>query len=573
MAPGLELTQHNLRSRSSRRRRRSRQSRVLRRLVPLLVLVVVAVVVGVGVLGGADNPERTLAQTYVRALGRGNFGAMYRLLSPASRRQVSLRRFAAAYTHDAATATVTELHGTGPVTLGGGRARELIVMRTRVFGTLREYLTLPFSPDCQHIVYHPWMAFPGLRPGERLRRTSTLGPRGALLAADGTPLAEGPDRTSPIPAVAAEVVGNLGPIPPSLASIYRSLGYPADAQVGLNGLELAFQPQLAGTPGGSLLAGRRVLASVAPRPGATIRTTIEPALEQAAIAALGGAYAGITVMNPRTGAIEAAAGLAWNDVQPPGSTFKIITASAALTAGLTTPTTVYPDASSADIGGYNLQNAGGEVCGGTLTNAFAVSCNSTFAPLGVRLGAARLVDMAVRFGFDTPPPFDGALESTIPSAQAIGGPTAVGSSAIGQGQVQASTLEMADVGATIANGGRRPLPTLNATAPPHYVDVVSARVAAEVQGMMVAVVRYGTGVTAAIPGVTVAGKTGTAELSDTANQQNNTKATDAWFVGYAPVGDPRVVASALFPNSGYGEATAGPAVRAVIEAALSAHGG
>jgi cell division protein FtsI/penicillin-binding protein 2 len=86
--------------------------------------------------------------------------------------------------------------------------------------------------------------------------------------------------------------------------------------------------------------------------------------------------------------------------------------------------------------------------------------------------------------------------------------------------------------------------------------------------MMEAVISYGTGTAAQIPGVTIAGKTGTAELKDTAGKQNEAKDTDAWFVAYAPVGHPKVVVSALFPNQGYGGDVAAPAVRQVIETAL-----
>jgi penicillin-binding protein A len=125
-------------------------------------------------------------------------------------------------------------------------------------------------------------------------------------------------------------------------------------------------------------------------------------------------------------------------------------------------------------------------------------------------------------------------------------------------------------------GGRRPLPTLQAHQPPRFVRVTSGRVASEVQQMMVAVVDYGTGTAAAIPGVTVAGKTGTAELANTTTAGGGSVAnanalTDAWFVGYAPVGHPRIVVGALFPNQGAGGATAAPAVRQVLVAGLQGH--
>ncbi len=181
---------------------------------------------------------------------------------------------------------------------------------------------------------------------------------------------------------------------------------------------------------------------------------------------------------------------------------------------------------------------------------------------------------AERFGFNQPIPIPGAAEPQIPSAATIGDALAVGSSAIGQGRVEASALSMTDVAAAIAMGGRRPVPTLQAGQPPRFYPVTSRQVAAEVQRMMVAVVSEGTGTAAAIPGVTVAGKTGTAELVNTAtsNKSNpnaqSPKNTDAWFVGYAPVGAPRIVAGALFPNQGFGGDTAAPAAREVLIAGL-----
>jgi cell division protein FtsI/penicillin-binding protein 2 len=386
-----------------------------------------------------------------------------------------------------------------------------------------------------------------------------LGARGTLLASNGQVLAQGSSLSSPIPAVAGEIVGTLGPIPAADREQYLREGYPAKAQVGQDGLEAIFQQQLAGKIGGELVAGKHIIATAAPGLGLTVKTTINPDLEQDAIDAIANHYAGITVLNPHTGAIEAAAGLAWSALQPPGSTFKIITSAAALGARLTTLNTEYPMSSSVKIDGFTMQNAAGEVCGGTLINAFATSCDTTFAPLGDTVGADRLYKAAVQFGFNQPTGIAGALTSTLPAA---------GATAIGQGLVQATTLEMADVGATIANGGKRPIPTLAAGAKPKYVNATTPAVAGEIEKMMEAVVAYGTGTSAQIPGITVAGKTGTAELASTAGKKNDAKETDAWFVAYAPVPDPKVVVCALFPNAGYGAQTAAPAVKQVLEEAL-----
>ena len=182
------------------------------------------------------------------------------------------------------------------------------------------------------------------------------------------------------------------PDPPGEARAYSALGYPADAKVGLTGLERVFQNRLAGKPGGTLLAGTRPLARSTPVAGRTVTTTINPTIERAALTAMAGRYAGIAAMDPRTGGLLALAGVAFSALQPPGSTMKIITATGALEAGIVKLTDTFPIQDSANVGGFILHNAGGEFCGGTFLNAFAVSCNSVFAPLGAKLGAKKLVE-------------------------------------------------------------------------------------------------------------------------------------------------------------------------------------
>jgi penicillin-binding protein A len=546
------------------------------------VLAIAAFAAGALLAAAPGHEERAMVTRYVTAWEHTDFVRMYALLDRASRARLSESRFARMLESAAATATMQSLR----TVKVGSRHGDAITVRmrvgTKVWGTLPETLIVPLSGSGSGARVHfaGTVVFPGLRPGERLHRELALPARAALLASDGTPLAEGPQRTSPIPDVADQIVGTVGSIPSALAATYAARGYPAKAHVGLDGLEFVFQNRLAGKAGGKLMAGRRVLASVAPVTATPVRTTISPGMERAAVAALGGQYGGIAVMNPRTGALLALAGIAYSALQPPGSTMKIITATAALQAHIATLGTVFPYATSATIEGYTLQNANGEDCGGTLLNAFAVSCNSVFAPLGAKLGGAKLVSMAERFGFNHPSPILGAAESTIPSARTIGDSLAVGSSAIGQGLVQTTPLEMTDVAATIAMGGRRPIPTLLAHQRPRFVRVVSPKVAHQVQQMMEAVVEYGTGTAAQISGVKVAGKTGTAELKNTAPppsdstttpQPDNPKNTDAWFVGYAPVGHPRFVAGALFPNQGAGGAAAAPPVREVLAEGLASH--
>ena len=558
-------------------RRNLRRRRLLTRGAPLVALAAVAFVIGIVMALAPGRDERRLVTQYVTSWSRQDFAHMYGLLDPVSRRNAPESVFAAQLKQAADLATVQSMSVRHVGNRGGTAIPVRMTIQTKLWGTLRETVQVPLSGSGSgaRVHYGTTLVFPGLRSGERLTRRISLPPRAALLARDGTPLAQGAGRTSPIPDVAGEIVGTLGPIPADQAAAYTALGYPSGSQVGLDGLERVFEHRLAGTFGGTLLAGNRVLARAAPAPAPAVMTTIDPRLERAATAAMAGRYAGIAVMNPRTGALLALSGVAFSALQPPGSTMKIVTATAALQAGIVKLGTQFPVQSSASIEGFTLNNAGGESCGGTFLNAFAVSCNSVFAPLGAKLGARRLVSVAERFGFNHRPSIPGAAESTIPTASTIGDALAVGSSAIGQGLVQTTALGMTDVAATIAMGGRRPVPTLLAHQRPHFIHVTSRRVARLVQRMMIAVVEFGTGTSVQIPGVTVAGKTGTAELRNTSDPNNPTanspKNTDSWFVGYAPVGRPRFVVGALFPGQGAGAQTAAPAVHDVLAAALQTH--
>ena len=250
-------------------------------------------------------------------------------------------------------------------------------------------------------------------------------------------------------------------------------------------------------------------------------------------------------MDPRNGRLLAVAGVGFSALQPPGSTMKIVTATAALEAGAVKLSTVFPPAGAAVIDGYTLHNAGGEVCGGTFLNAFAVSCNSVFAPLGAKVGARRFVDVAERFGFNQAPSIPGAAESQIPPAHDIGSALAVGSSAIGQGKVLASTLEMTDVAATIAMGGRRPLPTLQAHQP---ASVRARHAAAHRPAGADDDDRRRRSSGPARPRRSRASgwraRPAPPSCSNTNNPNdpnaNSPQNTDSWFVGYAPVGKPRV---------------------------------
>jgi peptidoglycan glycosyltransferase len=557
-------------------RRRARWTR----LAPLFAAAAVAFVAGAAVGGGGD-PRRAAAQRFADAWAQGDYAAMHALLTPAAQRRVSLERFAAAYRRAAKVATLSEVTPGRAAEPRDGTVSLPVVLRTRIFGTLSGRVALPVAEleDGAAIDWLPYLVHPGLRRGERLSRTTSLPPRAAIQARDGTPLAEGEARLSQLGALASEIAGRVGPAPPERAAELARRGVPPGAPVGLSGLEREFDAELAGRPGGELRAGKRVLASVAPRHGRTVRTTIDPEIQRAAVDALAGRFGGIAVIRPSDGEVLALAGIAYSAPQPPGSVFKIVTLAGALEAGVAKTTSRYPVQTSAVLEGVELENAHGESCGGTIKNAFAHSCNSVFAPLGAELGAERLVAAAERFGFNEDPGPAGAVRSTIPAAAEIGDDLAVGSSAIGQGQVLATPLAVAGMAGAIAMDGVRVRPTLRKGAAPARTRAAPAAVAKAIGRYMRAVVKSGTGVGAAIPGVKVAGKTGTAELRDTTNDDpdpadpdsppvDDRTDTDAWFAAYAPARRPRVAVAVLLVGQGAGGETAAPAARLVLEAAL-----
>jgi cell division protein FtsI/penicillin-binding protein 2 len=558
-----------------------RRQRLLRRGLPAFAgVALVALVVGLLVGGGAGGAERATAKRFATLWAQGDYGHMYQLLDDDAKARTSFEEFAAAYRNAAEISTMRALV-VGSV---GDRSDDAIpvhlTVRTRVFGTVHGVLELPVSGegDAMEVAWRESAVFPGLRTGEQLARVTAMPPRAALLARDGSTIATGDDRTSDDPEVAAEIAGRLESAPPEQAASLRALGYPPEAHVGVSGLERVFQHELAGTPGGTLSVGDRVVARTQPRPGAAVRTTIDPEIERAAIGALAGRYGGVAAMDPRTGELLALAGVAFSALQPPGSTFKIVTLTGALESHLANAKTTFPVVDAATLSGVRLENASGEYCGGTLVESFAHSCNSVFAPLGARLGPQRLVDVAERYGFNQAQSIPGAETSAIPSAEDLGDDLDVGSTAIGQGLVQATTLQMTEIAATIAMEGRRPIPTLRVGERPRFVRVTRPRVAQEVARMMRAVVAYGTGTAAAITGADVAGKTGTAELGNTVPTEGqddedvqNAPETDAWFVAFAPSKRPRIAVGVLFPEAGAGGDVAAPAAREVLAAALQ-HG-
>ena len=388
---------------------------------------------------------------------------------------------------------------------------------------------------------------------------------------------------------------------------------------GATGLERAQNPVLSGESDRLLV--RRLSDYVTGRQpeGGRIVLTIRAAAQQAAYAGLQGKRGAAVALDPRTGAVLAMvstpsynpARLSSHDstairsyyrqlqgdrqdpllnravqqTYPPGSTFKIVTSAAALGSGRFTPDTRIPSPPELTLPQTTstLKNFGGESCGDgrtdTLSDAFAISCNTAFGQLGLDLGQAALRQQALRFGFgDESLRLPGNVaRSVFPDAL---NPPQTAQAAIGQYDVRVTPLQMALVAAGVANGGdvMKPylvreiqgpdLSRLGQTDPSIYrAQAVSRSVADSLTAMMELVVASGTGTAAQIPGVRVAGKTGTAQHAEG-------QAPHAWFVGFAPANDPQVAVAVVVEDGGNAgsEATGGrvaaPIARDIMRAVL-----
>jgi penicillin-binding protein A len=552
-----------------------RRRRLTHRALPAVGgLAALALAAGALVGSFAASADENAAADFAEAWERGDERAMYALLSDSARAAHPFKRFRRAYRRAADTATLVAIAAGKP---DGSRDGAIVVpmtLRTRVFGRLHGELLVPV--DDARIEWEARLVFPELREGERLRRQSVPPQRATLLSRNGKVLAEGQAdaRSSPLVGIADSIAGSMEPeeTRAEREALYAR-GFPRNWPVGQSGLEEAFEDRLEGRPGGELLAGRRVLAQHRPQAAPPVRTSIDPRVQESAVVALAGRFGGIAALDPLSGEILALAGIAFSAPQPPGSTFKLVTTTAALEAGLVKPTDEFPVETAATIDGVELENASGEACGGSFRESFAHSCNSVFAPLGVKVGAERLVDAAERYGWNAKPSIPGEVASTLPPAAEIRTPLEVGSTAIGQGKVLATPLRLASAAQVIAADGVRYEPTLAADERARGIRVTSPRVARTIRSLMVDVVSYGTGTAAAIAGVKVAGKTGTAELEDTRGPNAGLTAgdgsnTDAWFAAFAPAARPRIAVGVMFVRAGAGGATAAPAARVVLEEGL-----
>ncbi len=342
--------------------------------------------------------------------------------------------------------------------------------------------------------------------------------------------------------------------------------------------------------------------------GDDVVSSLNQRAQEAAVNGLGGRQGSVVAMDPTTGEIKAMVSIPEynpNVVQnskafqrlntessaplfnratqggyPPGSTMKVVTATAALDSGEFTPSTTLSGRSPIEIEGVPLSNSGGEQFGTIdMTTALTNSVNTWWAQAGEKLGTDTMFKYMDRFGFNQKPNLDypgfQLAASGVYDGNKLLGPGAaidIGRVAIGQERLRVTPLQMAEVAAAVANKGELMEPRLWSKVvdpdgretrldPARQSRVMSEDTASELNTMMQSVVREGTGTAAAVSGIDVAGKTGTAEISNGVN--------DAWFIGFAPASNPKIAISCIVEHtSGFGGPTCGPIFKSVAEAVL-----
>jgi len=435
-------------------------------------------------------------------------------------------------------------------------------------------LTFDGTDDEWVVGWSKEMLWPGLPGAARFGVATKWPDRTAILDRRGRALARGPaaERNYPFGSVGGSLVGHVETLTKKEAEERTDEGQPGDL-VGGSGLEEGLNANLAGSPGFRLqvldLSGRvlEVLGRTRAQRSRAVKTTIDIDVQRAAELAFGDTVGGVAVIDPRKGDILAAVGSGPFDPNnyvgatgvspfnrglvgryPPGSSMKVVTAAAALEEGVVTPDT--PVTGPKEYQGVrNFES--GEF--GTISFAAATqySVNTAYAQVAEKLGSQRMLEYAELFGFNETRDVPLVVgTSSFPEPEGLGD---LMWASIGQAQVLATPVQMAEVAGTIAKRGKRMYPRVTLDQKPGGVRVVSRRTASQMAEMMENVVVGGTGSAARIAGVRVAGKTGTAEVDVDGKRMNH-----AWFIAFAPVEAPRVAVAVVAELGGIGGRVAAP---------------
>ena len=420
--------------------------------------------------------------------------------------------------------------------------------------------------------------------------------RGRILADNGTVLARSVaagggtwKRAYPTGPLFAQAIGYSNLILGSAAGLELSDGsYTRGLQTGLNSIFGQLTP-------------RRV--------GDDVYTTLDPKAQQVAVQQLAGQVGSVVALNPSTGAVKvmyanpsydnnnpSAGGASVSTFNrstqasyPPGSTFKVVTAAAAIDSGAYTPSSTVNGNSPVTISGVPLSNDNNQSWGNVdLTTALTYSINTVWAQVAEHVGRPTMTNYMQRFGFYSKPPLDYPPDelnisrpfSPLGRAYPPGSPNEdIGRIGIGQGGLLVTPLQMAMVASAVANGGKLMAPrltdrvvdqdgrTVETIHPSLYGQVMKASTASEVAQMMKKVVDEGTGTPAQLgSGITFAGKTGTASVGVAGSNL-----TQPWFIGFAPIQNPKVAIAVTIERSqgGFGGTVAAPVAKAVVQMLLS----
>jgi hypothetical protein len=536
-------------------------------VVALLVVALAGATVGYLLLRTTGSPQQTAA-SYLLGWQRGNYPAMDKVSvnMPPSGLAGPLRR-------TTAELGIRRVHlSLGQVSTDGGTAQARFTatddLASGHIWTYRGLLRLVRQNHRWWVNWSPAAIYPGLRAGQRFVLRAVWPTRAPVLAADGTALSS--------PQVIAQS-GSLslvtGDVAAATAAQARALGAPYQAGdlIGQGGIEQAYSGQLAGRPSLTIRVegpGNRLDATAtrfAASPGTPVRTSIDMRTQLAASAAVRSAATtkpvDIVAIQPSTGrvlaVVERPGGFnrALQGKFPPGSTFKVVTASALAKSGMR-PSSTAPCPSKVTIGGRAFHNFNFEQLGTTsLQTAFAVSCNTTFAILATqRLGGSSLASTAAMLGFNAKPAL--GIPATLGQFTTPSQPVDLAADAFGQGTDLVNPLSQATVAAAIEDGTWRPPLLVIGPAPQQTTTprTLSSEILDTLRPMMRAVVTSGTAARVGFP-AGVYGKTGTAEYGTGANPP-----THAWFIGYR--GD--LAFAVLVEGGGLGADSSGPIANAFL---------